>query len=83
MNLGALGTLKSGLKLSDYSIKNALFDQQLKGHIDAFITASMQGQDINVTLSSLIDFITQEGNMYLLAEKLEVSLNDASLEENF
>ena len=83
MNLEALGTIDSGIKLSDYKIKNALFDQQLTAQIDAFITASIQGEDIDMQVKSLLDFITQDGNIYLLAEKLEVSLKDDAMQEEF
>lgn len=83
VNLGAMGTLKSGIDIKNYSSKQALFDQQLTAEVSAFIDATLSGEDIKAQGKSLIDFISKDGNMYLLAEKLEVSASGASQETEY
>lgn len=48
MDLGALGSVKSGLDIKNYTSKQALFDQQLTAQIEAFVDATLSGEDIKV-----------------------------------
>jgi hypothetical protein len=83
MDLEALWNVQSSLKLNDYSAKTSSFDQQLTAQVEAFVDASIAWEDISFQVQSLIDFITKNGNIYLLAEKLEVSLKNNNLDEEF
>ena len=82
MNLENLGTIDSGISLKNYSAKQKDFDQQLSGQFEAFLNASFAGEDIKARGSSLIDFISKDGNMYFLAKNLETKLEPSELEES-
>lgn len=66
-----IGTASGNISLSDYSAKSDVFDSQITGYMDGFVAASMRGgDDINLQIKSFLDFISKDGNMYLLMEKL-------------
>ena len=82
MNLENLGSIDSGISLKNYSAKQKDFDSQFTGQFEAFLNATFMGQDIKASGKSLIDFITKDGNMYLLAKNIETKLEPSEFEEN-
>ncbi|PIE85520.1 hypothetical protein CSA08_01545 [Candidatus Gracilibacteria bacterium] len=73
INQEQLGVVKSNLKLNNYIAKNSLLDSQLKSLVEASIKSSIKGEDeIDINLSGLIDYISKDGNLYLLLSKLDI-----------
>ncbi|MDD3646686.1 MAG: hypothetical protein PHH06_04760 [Candidatus Gracilibacteria bacterium] len=70
-----IGTIKSGLTFSNYSSKVSNYDSQLNGQLNAFIDADIAGDqdDINMQFSSFLDFISKDGNLYLLLKDLNIT----------
>ncbi|USN57885.1 MAG: hypothetical protein H6767_06050 [Candidatus Peribacteria bacterium] len=60
------------------SAKASNFDAQISGKVEALVDASLKGQEaFTYELSSFIDFISKDGNLYLLLDKLDVSHNSS------
>lgn len=61
------------LKMTDYEYKVATFDSQFKGKLDAYVNSVIRWQeDSNIQLEALVDFISQDGNIYVLLEQLKL-----------
>jgi len=65
-----MGKTSGELKFSDYEAKSDLFDSKLTGYIDGFIKSSIKGENTDFQIKSFIDFISKDGNMYILMDKL-------------
>jgi len=73
INQNQIGNLKAHFWLSDYRVKNSIFDAQVTWTIDSIIEASPnEWDDIKLQLNTLIDFISKDGNMYLLFKELDI-----------
>ena len=74
MDHESLWKVSSYLKFNDYTAWAHGFDSQLKGQIEWLIDATMQGEEsFKIQLSWFMDFISKDGNMYLLLEKLNIT----------
>jgi hypothetical protein len=52
--------------------KASNFDSELEAQIDLLVEASvMGGQKLKTQFSSFVNFISKDGNMYLLLQKLK------------
>lgn len=72
-----LWSWKWELSIKDYKSKAANFDSELEAQVDLLFEASMAGwQDMKAQFSSFVNFISKDGNMYLLLEKLNYSWLD-------
>ncbi len=66
--------IKANLELSDYTEKASNFDSQVKWKIKALIEAAPKWEEaVKLELSSMMDFISKDDNMYLLLDQLNVS----------
>ncbi len=66
--------IKAGLELPDYVSSTSNFDSQLKWKIKAFIDAMPKWEKaVKLEISSMMDFISKDGNIYLLLDNLNVS----------
>ncbi len=66
--------IDSTFSFEDYSIKASNFDSELKWQINALINASIEGEEeFKLKLSWFIDFISKDGNIYMLLEKLNIT----------
>lgn len=73
--------IESGIDFSDYIATSQMFDQQVQGEIEAFLKGIVDGESVDIQMETLIDFVSTEGNMYLLMENLK--LIDGSSEKEF
>ncbi|MDA9129459.1 hypothetical protein N9J72_03215 [Candidatus Gracilibacteria bacterium] len=75
--------IDSGISLSDYTGTNHMFDQELRGEIEAFLKGAVDGESVDIEMQTLLDFMMTEGNMYLLMENLNFidSSDDTEFEE--
>ncbi len=65
------------LNITDYKSKTSNFDSEFKSQVDLLIEASIKWMpELKTQFSSFIDFITKDGNYYLLMNKLEYSWID-------
>ncbi|QFR38656.1 hypothetical protein A9Q91_00280 [Candidatus Gracilibacteria bacterium 28_42_T64] len=68
-----IGTIKAEFKLDDYIVKASNFDSQVEGHISALLDAAPKGQDaIKLEFKNFLDFISKDGNMYVLIKDLDI-----------
>lgn len=73
--------INSNLSISDYIISISNFDSQIKWKIKWLIDASIKWkEEFKIELSTFLDFITKDSNMYLLLENLNIT-DDNSNEE--
>ena len=73
--------IESSFNFSDYSLQTANFDSQLKWQIDAMLNASIQWEEeFKIQFSWFIDFISKDGNIYLLLERLNIT-DESSTEQ--
>lgn len=81
MNLNIEETsIEWGVTLSNYEAITQMFDQKFEWEIDAFIRGMADGESVDVRIETLIDFISTEGNMYLLMENLKLTDNSKNKE---
>lgn len=59
--------------LVDYIATNNGFDSQLETDISAFMKVDMWWQQVNFDMSAFIDYITKDGNIYVLMKDLNIS----------
>lgn len=70
----AIWKIKAGLELPDYVSSTSNFDSQLKWKFKAFIDAMPKWEEaVKLEISSMMDFISKDGNIYLLLDNLNVS----------
>ena len=81
MNYADFAEFQSSLKLSDYTARTQMFNQEFDGQIEAFLKGMIDGESVDIELKTLMDFISKDGNMYLLLEQLQ--FNDFSQEKEF
>ena len=73
INQEQIGAVKAHLELSDYIARNSIFDTQIKWKINTLIEATPNEWDeIKLQLNTLIDFISKDGNMFLLLKELNI-----------
>lgn len=63
------------LSLKNYTAITHGFDQELQWELKGFIKWVADGENMDIELQTLIDFVMTEGNMYLLLENLNISDN--------
>lgn len=66
-------SIELDLGLSNYVATTSGFDSQIKTDLSVFLSADMIGQKINFDMSAFLDYITQDGNIYLLLEDLKIN----------
>lgn len=59
------------ISLNDYVAKTQGFDQSFVGEIEAFINATADGEELSISLTSDIDLISKEGQMYLQMKNIK------------
>ena len=65
--------IQAELKISDYIVQNANFDSRFKGHISAMVDALPKWEEaMKAEFNSFFDFISKDGQIYALAEDLEI-----------
>lgn len=69
-------TAEGSLELKDYSAISAGLDSRLKTNISAFMSTTSDGQTLQFNMSSFLDYITKDNNMYILLEDLEISASE-------
>lgn len=73
--------INSSFNLQNYSTKNSNFDSELNWQIEAIIDASLKWEeDFKLQLSTFIDFISKDWNIYVLLDKLNIT-NETQNEE--
>ncbi|MDD3793190.1 MAG: hypothetical protein PHI37_00045 [Candidatus Gracilibacteria bacterium] len=76
-----IGKINSSIELSNYEATANNFDSQLKGQLKAILDAIPAGQEqIKFELNTFVDFISKDGNIYLLLKDLNI-LNDKGIED--
>ncbi len=72
--------VKSTLELNNYKVKSSWFNSQFSGELKILIDSSFKWQDaFKIQLSSFIDFITKDENMYILINKLNIENESSDL----
>lgn len=65
------------LTIKDYKAKTANFDSEFEAQVNLLVEASLVWwQEFKTQFSSFVNFISKDGNMYLLLEKLNYSWLD-------
>lgn len=65
--------VQAKLKISDYISQNSNFDSRFTGHISAMVDALPKWEDaMKAEFNSFFDFISKDGQIYALAEDLEI-----------
>lgn len=68
---------KGELSIKDYKAKAANFDSEFEAQVDLLVEASLVWwKELKTQFSSFVNFISKDGNMYLLLEKLNYSWLD-------
>lgn len=67
---------KSGLSLKDYTIQNQALTQSMSAELLAFLDGIISGEKVDLELSTFIDYINKDGNMYLLLQELSIENNE-------
>jgi len=78
-NSPEVGSINSEFEIKDYVARANQFDSDFSGHVSAMIEASFQGaEEMKFELDSFLDFISKDGNMYILVDKLKTESSDES-----
>lgn len=73
LNHDLIWKIKTDFKLNDYTIKKSGFDTQFNSQIEALIDAEPKWENaIKLQISSFIDFISKDGNLYILLNKFNI-----------
>lgn len=73
----SIWSINAELKLSDYVTQASSFDSRFKGHISAVIDALPKWEDaVKAEMSSFIDFISKDGQIYALAKDLNITTEE-------
>ncbi|NDK08190.1 hypothetical protein EOM39_02990 [Candidatus Gracilibacteria bacterium] len=73
-NGAMFGNGKGELNIKDMKSKAATFDSEFEAQVDLLVEASLVGgQELDTQFSSFINFISKDGNMYFLLQKLQYS----------
>ncbi|MDC0506283.1 hypothetical protein OAN96_01675, partial [Candidatus Gracilibacteria bacterium] len=67
------GNLDLDVKLDNYTATTLGFDSQLQTNLSAFMSADISGQKIDFDMSAFLDYITKDGNVYLLMQDLKIN----------
>ncbi len=74
VNNDAIWKIKASFDLNDYTSSNSNFDSQVKWKVKAIVDAVPKWEEaVKLELSSTVDMISKDGNMYLLLENLNIS----------
>ena len=66
--------IKSELELKNYTAKTSGFNSQFSGQLKALIDSVPKWEDaLKLQISSFIDFVSKDGNMYVLLNKLNIT----------
>ncbi|MDD3302507.1 MAG: hypothetical protein PHN31_03050 [Candidatus Gracilibacteria bacterium] len=69
-----IGSVKAQLNLKDYTALSSNFDSELDTQLDLLLDASLVGgKTFNTQLSSFVKFVSKDGNIYMLFDKLNYS----------
>ena len=69
-----IGKIKASLNLEDYITKNSNFDSQITWKINTLIDTNLKWEEeLKLEMSSLLDFISKDGNMYMILEELKIT----------
>nr|MDD3720151.1 hypothetical protein [Candidatus Gracilibacteria bacterium] len=78
------GTASGELNITNYASKISNFDSEFKAQVDLLINSSLRGgEDFKTQFSSFINFISKDGNIYILLDKLNYSGIDSSEIETY
>lgn len=77
----SVGKVKAEMKLSDYITQNSNFDSRFQWYISAMIDTLPKWEEaIQAELSSFIDFISTDGQLFALVKDLKI-VNEDQLDE--
>lgn len=71
INLGSEFNLDSEIALDDYQYSVSNFDSKFQWFIDTVFQWDIAGEEFSTEMEALIDFISKDGNLYLLIENLK------------
>lgn len=75
--------IQMGMKLNDYISESHIFDQTFKSKIEWFYKDMSGEKNEEHRISSLIDFISKDGNIYMLFENLKLSSDNKDMQKAF